>query len=152
MHQRYQFSSFSTTCTKKRLGKQHSCPGGNTVVTFQITQESHIFESKCQRKTRHTQKSNRHPYARSGRRQDVMARRAEGAVFRGNLMARAQYSNHSEQAFRLEAHEEGTLAQNYLLAYLFKGGIPAYVYICLYSVEAKFMPRVLHATRNSCQS
>ena len=53
---------------------------------------------------------------------DVVTRRAEGAVFKGNLKAWAQFPSHLGQAFRLGAHEAGILAQNYLLAHLLKGG------------------------------
>ena len=52
-----------------------------------------------------------------------MTRRAEGAVFKGNLKALAQFPSHLGQAFRLKAHEAGILAQNYLLAHLLKGGL-----------------------------
>ena len=50
-----------------------------------------------------------------------MTRRAEGAVFKGNLKALAQLPSHLGQAFQIKAHEAGILAQNYLLAYLLKG-------------------------------
>ena len=60
---------------------------------------------------------------------DVVTRRAEGAVFKGNLKALAKYPGHLGQAFRSRAHEAGILAQNYLLAHLLKGGLYIYIYI-----------------------
>ena len=57
-----------------------------------------------------------------------MPRQAEGAVFKGNLKALAQYPNHLGQVFRPRAHEAGILAQNYLLAHLLKGGLLKYMY------------------------
>jgi hypothetical protein len=59
----------------------------------------------------------------------VVTRRAEGAVFKGNLKALAQFPSHLGQAFRLKAHEAGILAQNYLLAHLLKGGLYTYTFI-----------------------
>ena len=74
------------------------------------------------------------PYAPTpllARRQDVVTRRAEGAVFKGNLKALGQFPSHLGQAFRLKAHEAGILAQNYLLAHLLKGGLK-YIHIYIY--------------------
>ena len=69
---------------------------------------------------------------------DVVTRRAEGTVFKGNLKALAKYPSHLGQACRSRAHETGILAQNYSLAHLLKGGLhyyimyTLYVYVCVY--------------------
>ena len=88
-------------------------------------QKSHLCASACHWKTRHIQKPNRLPPPLTpllGTRWDVVPRRAEGVIFKGNLKALAQYPDHLGQAFRLGAHEAGILAQNSLLALLLKGG------------------------------
>ena len=61
-----------------------------------------------------------------GRREDVVTRRAEGAVFKGNLKALAQYPSHLGQVLRPWAHEASILAQNLILTHLLKG---VYIYI-----------------------
>ena len=95
-------------------------------MTCQTAQKSQISDSKCHRELDTLKRLTDAP-APSARRQ-VVTRRAEGAVFKGNLKALAKYPSHLGQAFRPRAHEAGILAQNYLLAHLLKGGLFMNIY------------------------
>ena len=102
--------------------------GGSTVLTCKTAQKSQISDSKCHQEldTPKRLTASTPPTPLLARRQIVVTRRAEGAFFKGNLKALAQYTSHLGQVFRLGAHEAGILAQNYLLAHHLKG---VYVYI-----------------------
>ena len=111
--------TFPETCAKNiYFFKRRSRPGGSTVLTRKTSQKSQIFDSKY-----HRELDTPPLTAPLATPRDVVTRRAEGAIFKGNLKALAQYPDHLGQAFRPGAHEAGILVQNYLLAHLLKGGL-----------------------------
>ena len=83
-------------------------------MTCKTVQKSQISDSKCHRELDTPKRLTNPPplTAPLATPQDVVTRRAEGAVFKGNLKALAQFPSHLGQAFQLKAHEAGILAQN----------------------------------------